>query len=105
MIVFAIRRSEKAVETYPEPEEDVSAPEGEFRRATVAAKNAEIVYTSRSARQPEHHIAYTVVFRIGAEEERYEVDREVFESLYEGQTSTLVTVNGIFFDFGEGKDI
>lgn len=33
------------------------------------------------------------------------IAKEMFDKLEEGQESTLVLMNGLFFDFGEGEEI
>ena len=45
-------------------------------------------------------------FRLeNGEEREYYVSKELFDRVKEGQESTLVLLNGMFFDFGEGEDI
>jgi hypothetical protein len=39
------------------------------------------------------------------EEREYYVSKEIFDKVEEGQESTLVLLNGMFFYFGEGEEI
>ncbi len=86
-------------------EADAGLPEGEFRRATVLAKKVEMADVGRSVREPAHQLVFNVTFLTDDGEETYSVDRTLFDQIYEGQSSTLGTVNGSFFSFGEGTAI
>ena len=52
-----------------------------------------------------HSSSFFVTFLTDdGEEKEFMVTRELFDRLYEDQTGTLVTVNGNFFDFGDGEE-
>ena len=53
-----------------------------------------------------HSSSFFVTFLTDdGEKKEFKVARELFDRLYEDQTGTLVTVNGNFFDFGDGEDM
>ena len=53
-----------------------------------------------------HSSSFFVTFLTDdGEEKEFKVTRELFDRLYEDQTGTLVTVNGNFFDFGDGEEM
>ena len=53
-----------------------------------------------------HSSSFFVTFLTDdGEEKEFKVTRELFDRLYEDQTGTLVTVNGNFFDFGDGEEL
>lgn len=54
-----------------------------------------------------HYIeGYFVTFLTDDGDKReYRVGKETFDAIFEGQASTLVTVNGQFFAFDDGEDV
>lgn len=84
-------------------DEEFVLPEGVFRRATVLKKKAELVFIKNS-KTGKHERVFEVTFLVDGNEETYPVEQAWFDRLYEGQTSTLVTVNGNFFAFEEGEE-
>ena len=85
-------------------EEYAKEPEYKFINARVLTKSVSAYYAS--FRQPKQLYECKIVFltETGEEKEVY-VSKEVFESIEENQEGTLVTVNGNFFDFGDGEEI
>ena len=83
-------------------------PEYAFTQAKVLLKKKGGYYQSELSMPalPKWIDEQTVVFQTeNGEEVEYPVRLEVFVRLEEGQEGTLVTVNGNFFDFGDGEDV
>ena len=89
-------------------EEYEKEPEYEFVQARVLSKRCSNYY------QPELRMpmlpaqkseSFVTFLREDGSEVEYAVRQEVFESIEENQEGTLVTVNGNFFDFGDGEEI
>ncbi len=88
-----------------DPMYQVDAPEAEFYAATVVSKRIFKKFVGWvQARTSEFHYFVTFVLESG-EEVEYEVSVEMFETLLEGQSGTLVVVGDMFFDFGEGESV
>ncbi len=88
----------------PTPESD-EIPSHVATRATVTDKSTEIARNA-SHLTPDCSIAFGVEFLTeNGERVWYEVDEQAFENIEIGQTSTLVTVGGRFFAFGDGDAI
>jgi hypothetical protein len=89
-------------------EECQQAPEYAFIQAKVLLKKKGGYYQSelRMPALPNWIDEQSIVFLTEkGEEVEYPVRLEVFKRIEEGQEGTLVTVNGNFFDFGEGEDV
>lgn len=85
--------------------ETIKEPETEFLQAKALRKRVHIYYTnylnlSRSV--TEYYITFLLE---NGEEKEYALSQEMFEKIEEGQESTLVLLNGMFFDFGEGESV
>lgn len=85
--------------------EVIEEPETEFLQAKALRKRVHIYYTnylnlSRSV--TEYYITFLLE---NGEEKEYALSQEMFEKIEEGQESTLVLLNGMFFDFGEGESV
>ena len=79
-------------------------PKTTFLQAKVLGKRIHTYYVGIKISKSETE--YWVNFRLeNGEEREYYVSKELFDRVEEGQESTLVLLNGMFFDFGEGEDI
>ena len=90
-----------------EPSEDaLQEPAGtRFVRARVLQKKINHYYY-KGLNLPKNESSFVLVFETEeGETEEYPVPQEFFMQTEEGQEGTLVTINGMFFDFGEGQDI
>lgn len=90
-----------------EPSEDaLQEPAGtRFVRAKVLQKKINHYYY-KGLNLPKNESSFAIVFETeDGEMEEYPVPQELFMQTEEGQEGTLVTINGMFFDFGEGQDI
>ncbi len=72
--------------------------------ARVIGKRTELSY--KGIKIPEHSIVYIVSFLTDkGETKEYSVTEDIYNSLFEHDTGTLVTINDNFFDFGKGESI
>lgn len=79
-------------------------PKTTFLQAKVLGKRIHVYYTNIKLSKSETE--YWVNFLLeNGEEWEYYVSKEIFDKVEEGQESTLVLLNGMFFDFGEGEEI
>ena len=82
----------------------IQKPKATFLQAKVLGKRIHIHYVNIKLSKSETE--YWVNFLLeNGEEREYYVSKEIFDKVEEGQESTLVLLNGMFFDFGEGEDI
>jgi hypothetical protein len=56
------------------------------------------------------YVNYTLLLRVAfltdeGEELVFEIPQEIYDRIEEGQHGNLITVNGNFFDFGDGEEI
>ncbi|MBR2646266.1 MAG: DUF2500 family protein [Clostridia bacterium] len=79
-------------------------PEYKFVKAQVLSKEKEAYYVGikLSKLVEEYYIHFLTE---DGDEMGLRVRQDVFEKIEEGQEGTLVTVNGNFFDFGDGVDV
>ncbi|MBR4071160.1 MAG: DUF2500 family protein [Clostridia bacterium] len=90
---------------YEALENEVEETESDVIGAVVLSKNM-TGYWSGSAQTPHYNDCYLVTFQTDDGDKReYSVSKETFDKLYEGQASTLVTVDGEFFAFEDGEEI
>ena len=84
---------------------DVPKPKVEFFDAKAIKKRIHVYYVSE-INIPLSETQYFITFEMqdGTEKE-FMVSQELFEKINEEQTGTLVTVNGLFFDFGDGEEV
>ena len=93
----------------------VEEMESEYELPPVDAVNAVVlkkdVIMEKNVISPEkivrtHTLIYNVQFSTdNGETVEYNVPQELFENIYIGQRGTLATVDGEFFDFGDGEEI
>lgn len=94
---FPVKKRDIPEET---PSEDVKAI-----RAIVREKKLVGGY-SGGYKNPQYNLRFLVLFLTDSGEEKaYDVPEELFTSISEGMSGTLVTMNGNFYDFGEGENI
>ena len=87
-----------------EEEEEYELPEPVACNARVMEKRfASDVIGTKSVRQVRSY--YVTFFTEDGETVEYPVPEEIFLTIEKGQESTLVTVDGKFFDFGDGENI
>ena len=90
---------------YEALDDEVEDTEAETIGAVVLSKHM-TGYWSGSAKSPHYNECYLVTFLTDEGDKReYSVGKETFESIYEGQASTLVIVDGQFFAFEDGEEI
>ncbi|MBE6563006.1 MAG: DUF2500 domain-containing protein [Ruminococcaceae bacterium] len=74
-------------------------------RARVLSKEVGGYY-SGTHQTPTYHTVFTVTFLTDAgETKEFNISKETFERIRENQYGLLLTINGNFFDFGDGEDI
>ena len=85
--------------------EEPLQPDVVVKKATVISKYVDTERTG-SYRNPSHNLVYHVAFKTENNEIReYSVGEDIYNWCEPQLTADLVTVNGNFFDFGEGEDI
>ena len=100
-------RKEEKKQAEAEPSDDaLQEPAGtRFVHAKVLQKKINHYYY-KGLNLPKNESSFVLVFETEeGETEEYPVPEELFMQTEEGQEGTLVTINGMFFDFGEGQDI
>ena len=91
-------RREKVLEEYEKE------PEYLFTQAKILSKEKKAYYVGVKLPKLVEEYSIRLLTEEG-EERHYRVREEVYSRMEEGQEGTLVTVNGNFFDFGDGTDI
>ena len=72
--------------------------------ACVISKD--IVEKKKGTKLPSYKVSFIVTFLTdGGETVEYVVPEDVYNEIYVDQTGDLVTINGAFFDFGDGEEI
>ena len=86
-------------------DKNVQKPHVEFFDATAIKKRIHVYYVSE-INIPVSEIQHWIMFQFedGTKKE-FLVPQELFEKTSENQAGVLVTVNGNFFDFGDGEDV
>ncbi len=105
-IALLVRKEEKKQAEAAPSEDALQEPAGtRFVRAKVLQKKINHYYY-KGLNLPKNESSFALVFETEeGETEEYPVPQEFFMQTEEGQEGTLVTINGMFFDFGEGQDI
>lgn len=109
-IVISSIRSRKSYresyrESYEQLNDEMEAEEPVAVGARVLSKRTDKEYVG-SVKTPSYHPLFFVTFETDEGEiKEYSVSKEMFDEIYEDQTSTLLTVDGDFFYFGDGEDI
>lgn len=105
-IALLVRKEEKKQAEAASSEDALQEPAGtKFVRAKVLQKKINHYYY-KGLNLPKNESSFALVFETEeGETEEYPVPQELFMQTEEGQEGTLVTINGMFFDFGEGQDI
>ena len=85
--------------------DDIEEPQPEFFQAKALKKRVHVYYASE-LNIPRSVTEYYITFLLeNGEENEYMLSQEMFEKIEEGQEATLVLLNGLFFDFGEGESM
>ena len=85
-------------------EEYEKEPEYEFHQAQVIERKKLVYYAG--VRMPQQVIECKITFRLeNGETIIYQLREELFDKIEDNQQGTLVTVNGNFFDFGDGEEM
>ena len=83
-------------------------PEYIFKQAKITAMRNYVYYQQNLGfpQMPQKVDEYYVTFlNEDGEEKEYPVSQEFFYNVVKGEEGTLITVNGNFFDFGDGVDV
>lgn len=83
-------------------------PEYVFKQAKITSMRNHVYYQQNLGfpQMPQKVDEYYVTFlNEDGEEKEYLVSQEFFYNVVKGEEGTLVTVNGNFFDFGDGIDV
>lgn len=75
-----------------------------FTQAKVLSKRKDFYWKS-NINIPKSQEDFYAVFLTENGEKEFLIRADIYERIEEGQEGTLVTVNGNFFDFGDGEDI
>ncbi len=78
--------------------------EYDFKPARVLSKYKNSYYVGIKLSRMVEEYWINLLIEDGTETS-YQVSQEMYERIEEGQEGTLVTVNGNFFDFGDGEDV
>lgn len=85
--------------------EDIEEPKSEFFQAKALKKRIHVRYEGY-VKMPKSVMEYFVLFQLeNGTQEEFMLSQEMFEKIEEGQEGTLVLLNGLFFDFGDGEVI
>ena len=85
-------------------EEYEKEPEYKFRQAQVIEKRKLTYYAG--VKMPKLIAECMVTFKTEEGETlKFQLREEIFDAIEDDQQGTLVTVNGNFFDFGDGEEI
>lgn len=68
------------------------------KNARVVSKKAYIDYKN-SIKLPEHKNVFKIKFSVGKDLKEFEVEKSVFDRIFENDCGTLITKNGYFYDF------
>lgn len=103
--ISTIKNYRKQIDNMPDVPEEELLPEPDVKNAVVLSKRTDGHYEG-SHLQPKYINDYYVTFMIDGEKEtEYSVFEEAYDIIAVGQSGTLITVDGKFFDFGDGEDI
>ena len=100
-IYFAVKQKRDA----QSDEEEWNEPETKIIGARVIDKRI-ADGTTGSYKMPKYNMVLLVTFLTDdGDTVEYEVNKEVYERVYVDQTGDLLTINEVFFDFGDGEEI
>ena len=103
IIASAVKNRKKELDSSEEVyDEHVPEPEGEYAR--VMSKRIEDGY-SGSYKVPKYQLLFIVTFLTDrGETKEFSVSEETYQRITEHQTGMLITLDGNFFDFGDGEE-
>ena len=90
---IALKNRKKSSDELPIKELPLTA-----QKATVLSKRSDIKYKT-SIKLPSHSLIYFVTFSVNGTVKELEVPKNVFETVTENETATLVTSDGFFYSF------
>lgn len=99
-----LEKVEASLET-DDPMYQIEEPETEFFDATVKSKRIYKRFIGEIRVQRAVYEYFATFVLENGEEVEYDVGQQLYEQISEGQTGTLVLVNGNFFSFGDGEDV
>ena len=106
LLFFQCRKDKKEqlLRQQKNEEEYAKEPEYEFHQAQVIERKKLVYYAG--VRMPQQVIECKITFRLeNGETIIYQLREELFDKIEDNQRGTLVTVNGNFFDFGDGEEM
>ena len=84
---------------------EIEAPKVEYFQAKALKKEVRIYYASE-INIPKSVTEFRILFLFeDGRKQEFSLSQEMFEKIKEEQKGTLVLLNGIFFDFGDGEDV
>ncbi|MBQ7912256.1 MAG: DUF2500 family protein [Clostridia bacterium] len=105
-LIFTLRKDKEKerLRRQKVEEEYQREPEYEFRQAKVVERSKVVYYAG--VKMPQMVKECIVTFQVeGGEILKFQIREDIFDNIQEEQEGTLVTVNGNFFDFGDGEEI
>ncbi len=102
-LIILLKKVEESLDTN-EPMYQIEEPSTQFFDATIKSKRIFKSFVGVQMVHSSFEYFATFVLKNGQEVE-YEVGREYYERIEEGQAGQLVLISGNFFSFGEGEDI
>ncbi len=103
--IFTLIKFKKAVNSVPDTIEEEPSRETKAENAVVISKRIGGHYEG-SHTQPAYISDYYITFLTDSQNEiEYSVFEEAYEKAIVGQRGTLITIDGEFFDFGNGEEI
>lgn len=100
--MIALKRSKHGKQQFEESDEPFELPPADAIGATVVSKRWEVAKSGKRTGNVEYYITFLTD---DGETVEHEVTETVFEKCAESDTGMLVTVEGKFFDFGDGEEI
>lgn len=88
-----------------DPIYQIEEPSAEFFEATVKSKRIYKRYVGEVRMQHAVYEYFATFSLENGEETEYEIEQEWYEKIEQGESGTLVLINGKFTSFGEGEDI
>ena len=96
------KEQERKQTFYDESEKDLDYV---FKKAIILGKRKDSYYVS-NLNIPRYQEDFFVTFLIeNKEKQEFQIREDIYERIEENQVGTLVTVNGNFFDFGDGEEV
>ena len=91
--------------TSDDPIYQIEEPSAEFVDGTVKAKRISKSFVGGVYLQRAVYNYFATFLLENGEESEFEIGQDVYEKIEEGDTGTLVLINGAFISFGEGEEL